>query len=130
MVLLSVDVDVDNTDQVVDISTLVCPFLCNPRKLVVPNLVIFNKLSKLKRCITLKLTTGYLHQHRLFRDKSAVLGEKNDLCFETKPAARLSCFSIYTDPAANTWKGAEDQMFACGIVPNKFLSIFRSSENL
>ena len=36
---VDVDVDVDYADQVVDISTLVCPFLCNPRKLIVPNLV-------------------------------------------------------------------------------------------
>ena len=41
-----------------------------------------------------------------FCDISAVLSEKNDSCFETKPAVRLSCFSIYTDPAVNTWKGA------------------------
>ena len=41
-----------------------------------------------------------------FCDISAVLSEKNDSCFETKPAVRLSCFSIYTYPAVNTWKGA------------------------
>ena len=37
---VDVDVDVDDAHQVVDVSTLVCPFLCNPRKFVVPNLVI------------------------------------------------------------------------------------------